>query len=90
MTLKKLFVLGSVLGAAALLRDKDRRDRFTASAQDWWSNMRSRIDDLQKSAMGTSDASVSSASSGASSTFGAGATSRSSGYTTPGGGNGIY
>jgi hypothetical protein len=89
MTLKKLFVLGSILGGAALLRDKTRRDRFMASAQDWWSNIRSRLDEMQGSSASSSASSdTGSASMGGQSTFGAGATSRSS--YSPSGGNGIY
>jgi hypothetical protein len=88
MTLKKLFVLGSILGGAALMRDKNRRDRLMASAQDWWSNVRSRLDELQSSSESSSSDTTAS-SMGSSSTFGAGATSGPS-YTPPTRGNGIY
>lgn len=80
MTLKKLFVLGSILGGAALMRDKNRRDRLMASAQDWWSNVRSRLQESSESS--------SASSMGAQSTFGAGATSRSN--YSPSRGDGIY
>lgn len=88
MTLKKLFVLGSILGGAALLRDKNRRDRFMTSAQDWFSTVRSRLGELQGATASSESSDTSSASMGGQSTFGAGATSRSS--YSPSGGNGIY
>jgi len=90
MTLKKLFVLGSVLTGAVLLRDKNRRDRLMSSASNWFDNLRSRTRDLMSERAGSAGTST-----GASSTFGAGATTRGMsdvgvGTTTPPRGNGLY
>jgi hypothetical protein len=86
--IKKLLALSTVLAGAALLQNKERRERLTQQAQSFIKGARERLSKVQDQ--------VSDQSSDRSSSTGAGATSRAgmSGHvTTPGTTtprNGIY
>jgi len=47
--MKKLLALGTILGAAALLQNKDRRDRLMKGAHDLLDNVRRRSSSLASS-----------------------------------------
>ena len=65
MTLTKFIVLGSIVGGAVVLSNKQRRDRLLASAKNFIDNARTRLESRNQPVdlgTGTGTASVSTAS----------------------------
>ena len=56
MTLKKLFVLGSMIGGAAYLSDRSRRQRFFRSSSDWLDRLATRAEEALASASAAASA----------------------------------
>jgi hypothetical protein len=87
--IKKLAVLGTVLAGAALLQNKERRERLTQSAQGFIKTARERLGQVTQqmedgASKGSSESSYGSTGAGATSRY-----SGTSGHVT-GSRNGIY
>jgi hypothetical protein len=82
MKIKSLMFLAGALGAAALLKDKTRRDRLIGSAHNALDNARTKLDSARERLQPHQETPPANGTRAEASTFGAGATSRT--YPTPG------
>lgn len=100
--IKKLFAMTTVLGAAALLQNKERRERLICAAKDLIQGARDKMSALDTKARSATETSTDSSkaeeadwtdSSKSTSSTGAGVTTRSAPYSSPprtGGGGGGF